>query len=250
LRQAQLTLYRNPSAVAEAKKRADFTERDLPKNAVAPPKAGQHAQTAQWAAFTFSGVRPVSNSSRAADSERMDQGLESTDHPQGERRANEKGDAHWLPFMRKHFQDVLFVSLFELLMILYWPLSKLALALRKIKGLNKEIPWPGTRKAERSVHTPGEMTATVPPRSAAGANHPRPDEKDPVETYLKSKIFMVLLIMIIAPAALCLFALLYPPDFSSDFRVLFQVVCGAALVACIVAAAVLYLWLEDKLGLK
>jgi CHAT domain-containing protein len=59
LRQAQLTLYRNPSAVAEAKKRADFTERELPKNAVAPPKAGQYTPSAQWSTFTFSGVRPV-----------------------------------------------------------------------------------------------------------------------------------------------------------------------------------------------
>jgi CHAT domain-containing protein len=60
LRQAQLTLYRNPSAVTEAKKREfDFKEVDLPKNAVAPPKGGKYAPTAQWAAFTFSGVRPV-----------------------------------------------------------------------------------------------------------------------------------------------------------------------------------------------
>jgi hypothetical protein len=61
---------------------------------------------------------------------------------------------------------------------------------------------------------------------------------------------MVLFIMMIAPAGLCLFALLNPPDFSPEFRVIFQVVCGAGLVVSIVAAAILYLWIEDKLGLK
>jgi CHAT domain-containing protein len=56
LRQAQLTLYRNPAAVEVAKKRgADFTESDLPE--VKPDAKRKHSPTAHWAAFTFSGVR-------------------------------------------------------------------------------------------------------------------------------------------------------------------------------------------------
>jgi CHAT domain-containing protein len=58
LRQAQLTLYRNPAAVEVVKKRgADFTESDLPE--VKPDAKRKHAPTAHWAAFTFSGVRPA-----------------------------------------------------------------------------------------------------------------------------------------------------------------------------------------------
>jgi CHAT domain-containing protein len=56
LRQAQLTLYRNPAAAEVVKKRgADFTESDLPE--VKPDAQRKHAPTAHWAAFTFSGVR-------------------------------------------------------------------------------------------------------------------------------------------------------------------------------------------------
>jgi CHAT domain-containing protein len=60
LRQAQLTLYRHPEAVEVAKKRGpeDFTESDLPKVEEKPADRPKHAPTAQWAAFTFSGVRP------------------------------------------------------------------------------------------------------------------------------------------------------------------------------------------------
>jgi CHAT domain-containing protein len=58
LRQAQLTIYRNPAAVEVVKKRgADFTESDLPE--VKPGAKRKHAPTAHWAAFTFSGVRPA-----------------------------------------------------------------------------------------------------------------------------------------------------------------------------------------------
>jgi CHAT domain-containing protein len=62
LRQAQLTLYRHPEAVAVPKKRGpeDFAESDLPKVEDKPADRPKHAPTAQWAAFTFSGVRPVS----------------------------------------------------------------------------------------------------------------------------------------------------------------------------------------------
>jgi CHAT domain-containing protein/Tfp pilus assembly protein PilF len=60
LRQAQLTMYRNPTAVAVARRRGvDFTESDLPKVVAEPVEKGKHTPPAQWAAFTFSGVRPV-----------------------------------------------------------------------------------------------------------------------------------------------------------------------------------------------
>ncbi len=60
LRQAQLTLYRHPEAIQAAQKRGfDFTERDLPRDAVEPAAKPKHSPTAQWAAFTFSGVRPA-----------------------------------------------------------------------------------------------------------------------------------------------------------------------------------------------
>jgi hypothetical protein len=65
LRQAQLTLYRNPAAVAVARRRgADFTESDLPTVEDRPGAKRTHAPTAQWAAFTFSGVRPVPSAGR------------------------------------------------------------------------------------------------------------------------------------------------------------------------------------------
>jgi CHAT domain-containing protein len=60
LRQAQLTLYRNPTAVAVAKRRGvNFTESDLPNVVAEPVEKAKHTQPAQWAAFTFSGVRPA-----------------------------------------------------------------------------------------------------------------------------------------------------------------------------------------------
>jgi CHAT domain-containing protein len=60
LRQAQLTLYRNPSTVAVAQRRGvDFTESDLSREAEKPAEKGKHSPTAHWAAFTFSGVPPV-----------------------------------------------------------------------------------------------------------------------------------------------------------------------------------------------
>ena len=60
LRQAQLTLYRNPTAVALAKSRGvDFSESDLPKVVPEPGEKGKRTPPAQWAAFTFSGVRPI-----------------------------------------------------------------------------------------------------------------------------------------------------------------------------------------------
>ena len=57
LRQAQLYLYRNPSAMpALAKRRGDlFAEVDLPRETVKPGAAAKHAPTSQWAAFVLSG---------------------------------------------------------------------------------------------------------------------------------------------------------------------------------------------------
>jgi CHAT domain-containing protein len=58
LRQAQLTLYRHPSAVAVARSRGlDFSESDLPKEAPKAPRRAGRAPVAQWAAFTYSGVK-------------------------------------------------------------------------------------------------------------------------------------------------------------------------------------------------
>jgi len=60
LRQAQLTLYRHPEAVQVAAKRGvDFSESDLPKVEDKPAEKLRRSPTAHWAAFTFSGVRPV-----------------------------------------------------------------------------------------------------------------------------------------------------------------------------------------------
>ncbi len=60
LRQAQLTLYRHPEAVTVVAKRGvDFTETDLPKVEEKPAEKTKHSPTSHWAAFTFSGVRPV-----------------------------------------------------------------------------------------------------------------------------------------------------------------------------------------------
>jgi CHAT domain-containing protein len=55
LRQAQLELYRRPLRVTEFVTRADdWTPQPLPEED--PNAAEQRALTAQWAAFTFSGV--------------------------------------------------------------------------------------------------------------------------------------------------------------------------------------------------
>ncbi len=60
LRQAQRTLYRHPETVQVAQKRGfDFTERDLPKDAIEAGPRPRRSPTAQWAAFTFSGTRPA-----------------------------------------------------------------------------------------------------------------------------------------------------------------------------------------------
>jgi CHAT domain-containing protein len=59
LRQAQLTLYRHPEVVAMLKKRGgDFTESDLPPRKSEAGGKRKYAPTVQWAAFTFSGLRP------------------------------------------------------------------------------------------------------------------------------------------------------------------------------------------------
>jgi CHAT domain-containing protein len=60
LRRAQLTLYRHPEAVGVAARRgADFSESDLPKVEDRPAERSRRSPAAHWAAFTFSGVRPI-----------------------------------------------------------------------------------------------------------------------------------------------------------------------------------------------
>jgi CHAT domain-containing protein len=61
LRQAQLTLYRHPEAVELAAKRGliDFSESALPKVTDKPGEKSPRSPAAHWAAFTFSGVRPM-----------------------------------------------------------------------------------------------------------------------------------------------------------------------------------------------
>jgi CHAT domain-containing protein len=55
LRQAQLELYRHPEHLDDLSRSGkDWTPRPLYK--AAPTATGVRAQTAQWAAFTFSGV--------------------------------------------------------------------------------------------------------------------------------------------------------------------------------------------------
>jgi uncharacterized membrane protein YciS (DUF1049 family) len=68
--------------------------------------------------------------------------------------------------------------------------------------------------------------------------------------YAMKKLVAVLLWFMIAPAAFCAFFLLDPPGFAADCQVAFRAICGVGLVVSIVIVAVLYLWLDDKLGLK
>lgn len=58
LRQAQLTIYRNPSLIKKlgGRRAADFAEADLPELSEEPAADGETAPTWAWAAFTFSGV--------------------------------------------------------------------------------------------------------------------------------------------------------------------------------------------------
>jgi len=48
-----------PTLEAAAKHGFDFIEQDLPRDAVEPGNPSKHSPTAYWAAFTFSGVRPM-----------------------------------------------------------------------------------------------------------------------------------------------------------------------------------------------
>jgi CHAT domain-containing protein len=61
LRRAQLTLYRHPEAVEQAAQRGpiDFSESALPKVADKLGEKALRSPAAHWAAFTFSGVRPI-----------------------------------------------------------------------------------------------------------------------------------------------------------------------------------------------
>src|SRR5262249_44178950 len=58
LRQAQLTIWRNPQAIATLARRRgiDFTEKDLPEVAARPGDGARRAHTSLWAAFVLSGA--------------------------------------------------------------------------------------------------------------------------------------------------------------------------------------------------
>jgi CHAT domain-containing protein len=57
LRQAQLEVYRHPGRIAEwAGRDIDITEVPLPKGPAGGARPGEHARTAQWAAFLLSGA--------------------------------------------------------------------------------------------------------------------------------------------------------------------------------------------------
>lgn len=80
-------------------------------------------------------------------------------------------------------------------------------------------------------------------------------ESDPLgdmaANFLKKKVFQVLLYLMILPGLLCAFGLVEPRSFvSEEYRILFQVCCGLGLMVSIVIGAILFLWFEDKLGLK
>jgi CHAT domain-containing protein len=65
LRQAQLYLYRHPQQVKQLARR-DFEEVPLPREN--PNATGPRARTAQWAAFTFSGVATTTQADAAPPS--------------------------------------------------------------------------------------------------------------------------------------------------------------------------------------
>ena len=120
----------------------------------------------------------------------------------------------------------------------------------KVKWMNKEITWPGTRKLDRSVRNVGDGTPTLPSQDPSSTTGALSGLEGMVANYVKKKVFLVLLLLLIGPGCLCAFWLLDPPNFAADYRVAFQALCGMGLLVSIVIAAILNLWLEDKLRLK
>ena len=85
---------------------------------------------------------------------------------------------------------------------------------------------------------------TRPPLPTSGGGAPR--KLSPVSLVVGG----VLLLLLLAPGGLCAFWLLAPPGFAADHPVAFQASCIVGLLASIGVAGIMYLWFEDKLGLK
>jgi hypothetical protein len=157
----------------------------------------------------------------------------------------------WLQLAERHPKVTVYVVALVSLLILYWPMLRLCRALRKVKWLNKEIPWPGSRGVERGIHDPGKtILITQAPGNPSSSGGGGSGANDPVAKHLKKQLFIILLFLLLAPGCLFTYWLFSPPGFAAEFSVAFQVVCGVGLVASIVLAALLFLWLEDRLGLK
>ena len=93
----------------------------------------------------------------------------------------------WVQLVKEHPGVALDGLLFLLVMPPYWPLSKLAMALRKVRWLNKEITWPGSRRAETPTDNGAGRSGTPPAEAVA----------DMVLGGLKEKIFTPLLILML-----------------------------------------------------
>jgi hypothetical protein len=159
--------------------------------------------------------------------------------------------ASWLQLAERYPKVTVYLVAIVSLLILYWPLLKLGRALRKVKWLNREITLPGSRGALPRGSDPGRTISVT----QAPGTPPSPEDigagiRNMVTTYLKRQLFNLLLLLLLAPGCLCAYWLFAPPGFAAAFPVAFQAICGIGLAASIVLAAVLYLWLEDKLGLR
>jgi hypothetical protein len=152
----------------------------------------------------------------------------------------------WQQLVMQHHRPVMYGIMIVAGIILYWPVKRLGAALLKVKWLNKEITWPGSRKAERPASAPVPPAPAYPP----GPRGPGEVVYGVVGSYLKKQLFNLLLLLLLAPGFLCGFWLFEPPGFAAGFPAAFQVLCVFGLLFSIVVAAVLYLYFKDKLGLK
>jgi hypothetical protein len=70
-----------------------------------------------------------------------------------------------------------------------------------------------------------------------------------VSKYVKKKIFQYLSLLTLVPALLCAIGILDARRLvPGEYVTAFQVLCGIGLVVSIVIAAILWLWIEKKLG--
>jgi hypothetical protein len=115
----------------------------------------------------------------------------------------------WLEYLKAHPRSAFYLFALVVSAILSWPTYKLATALRKIQWLNKDIGWPGFRWAA----------------------------------------WLTLLLLLGVP---CAFWLVDPPSFLADYQGPFQVICAVGLAASMIVAivfiAIVYLWVQDRLG--